>query len=119
PAPPPAPPMQFGPVHFEFNKAALSQSDRDTLDAAIRFLSQNPNARVDVVGHTDSLGTEAYNIRLGSRRAIAVRDYLIKHGVAANRITTSTRGESEPIADNGTAAGRAMNRRAVIVEVKP
>lgn len=117
--PPPAPPMQFGPVHFEFNKSAITKADRDTLDAAVRYLNQNPSARVDVIGHTDSLGTEAYNIRLGARRAVAVRTYLVRKGVAADRITTSTRGESEPIADNGTESGRAMNRRAVIVEIKP
>lgn len=122
PAPAPAPaaaPMRFGIVHFAFDKAQITAADRDTLDAAIRFLKANPNAKVEVTGHTDSIGTEAYNIRLGSRRAIAVRDYLVREGIATSRILTATRGESEPIADNGTVEGRAMNRRAVIVEVKP
>lgn len=111
--------MRFGPVHFEFDKAALTQADRDTLAVAVKFLTDNPTARIDVIGHTDNVGTEEYNIRLGSRRAMAVRAYLVNAGVAEGRITTSTRGEAEPIADNTTAEGRAMNRRAVIVEVRP
>lgn len=119
PAPAPRPAMRFGPVHFEFDKAALTQADRDTLAVAVKFLTDNPTARIDVIGHTDNVGTEEYNIRLGSRRAMAVRAYLVNAGVAEGRITTSTRGEAEPIADNTTAEGRAMNRRAVIVEVRP
>jgi len=67
---------------------------------------------VEVEGHTDSIGTELYNLGLGQRRAEVVKGYLVlRHQVEANRMTTVSYGESRPIADNRTAEGRALNRR--------
>ena len=66
---------------------------------------------VIVAGNTDSIGTDAYNMKLSRRRADAVRDYLIQHGIPATRITVEANGESKPVASNDTADGRAQNRR--------
>jgi outer membrane protein OmpA-like peptidoglycan-associated protein len=122
PAPPPPPPprplMTFSPVYFAFDQATLSRASRDTLDAVVRFMNANPSVHVQVVGHTDDRGSDDYNSRLGARRATAVKDYLVSRGIAAGRITTMTRGESEPAEGNDTAGGRAKNRRAVAVEVR-
>jgi OOP family OmpA-OmpF porin len=67
-----------------------------------------------VVGHTDSSGAEAYNQQLSERRAAAVVKYLESKGISAGRLTASGAGENEPIADNATAEGRALNRRVVL-----
>lgn len=64
-----------------------------------------------MVGHTDSKGTDAYNQRLSERRASAAAEYLISQGVSPQKVTSQGRGESEPVADNETDAGRAQNRR--------
>jgi OmpA-OmpF porin, OOP family len=71
---------------------------------------------VIAVGHTDSIGTDAYNLKLGQRRAESVKRYLVRQGVSADRVYTDTKGEREPVATNKTADGRARNRR-VVVEV--
>src|SRR5580765_797272 len=86
------------------------------LDEAIDTLKRNPSVRVEVDGHTDSVGTDAYNQKLSERRAKGVYDYLIEHGVSDSQITGSKGfGESQPIATNDTAEGRQQNRR---VELK-
>ena len=81
----------------------------------IAFLKENSDKRVDLEGHTDSIGTEQYNQGLSERRAASVKDYLTKRDVDAGRITTRGFGETKPIADNKTAEGRSKNRR---VEIK-
>ena len=70
---------------------------------------------VVVVGHTDSVGTDAYNMKLGDRRANAVKAYLISKGIEKSRVYSESKGEKQPIADNKTAVGRAKNRRVEIV----
>ncbi|MDA1080713.1 MAG: OmpA family protein, partial [Gemmatimonadetes bacterium] len=110
--------MTFAPIYFAFDKSVLTQTATDTLDAVVRFMNANPNAKIEVVGYTDNFGPNEYNTRLGARRAIAARDYIISKGIAGSRITTVTRGEDDPAADNTTAAGRAKNRRAVAVEIR-
>ena len=84
---------------------------------AVATLTANPDVRVTIEGHTDSIGTAEYNVALGDRRATIVRDYLVNRGVAAGRLQTVTFGEERPIADNGTPAGRALNRRAHIAVI--
>ena len=79
-----------------------------------RTLKEHPEVNVDVIGHTDWISTNAYNMKLSQARAETVKKYLITQGVAADRISVKWRGEEEPIADNNTAAGRATNRRAEI-----
>jgi len=73
-----------------------------------------PKLRIEVQGHTDSTGSERYNLQLSQRRAEAVREYLIAQGVAPGQVEARGYGEMQPIADNSTAEGRARNRRVVM-----
>jgi OOP family OmpA-OmpF porin len=81
-------------------------------------MREDPTLRVSVEGHTDSVGSDAYNMRLSERRAVSVRDYMIAEGIAADRITTRGLGKSHPVATNDTAEGRAENRRVEILPVR-
>ena len=117
PPPPPAAPayqFQLQMVHFRFDHSDLTRGAMDTLTSVANTLKANPGVNVDIVGHTDWIGTNAYNMRLSQARAETTRRYLIEQGVAADRITIRWRGEEEPIADNESTAGRAQNRRAEI-----
>lgn len=100
---------------FDTNKAELKPAGRMQLDELVNKLkSVSAIEQIDVVGHTDSRGSEKYNQALSERRADAVKAYLVEQGVAANKITSSGRGETDPVASNETASGRAMNRRVEI-----
>jgi OOP family OmpA-OmpF porin len=101
-------------VKFDFDKAVVKPQYRSEVEKAATFLSQHPGSTAVVEGHTDSRGADAYNQRLSERRANAVRDYLVSQfGIDSNRVTAVGYGESRPIADNNTDAGRAQNRRVV------
>lgn len=102
-------------VHFEFDKAILRPESEATLDAAVRILKDHPQLKVEVAGHTDAVGTEAYNLVLSKRRARVVYEYLVDNGINPQRLTTEGYGESEPIATNDTEEGRALNRRTELV----
>jgi outer membrane protein OmpA-like peptidoglycan-associated protein len=102
-------------VQFEFDKSDIRPDAGVILDEAASQLSQVPGARVSVEGHTDSSGSDAYNQSLSERRAASVKDYLVGKGVEGGRLTTAGYGESQPVADNATDEGRALNRR---VELK-
>ncbi len=114
-APPPPPPVKkkivLRSVHFDFDKSAIRPDAVPILNEAAETLKGEGGVAVIVEGHTDSVGTDAYNQKLSHRRADAVRQYLVKHGIAANRVTTEGFGESRPVASNDTADGRAQNRR--------
>jgi OOP family OmpA-OmpF porin len=100
---------------FDFDRAALRAEDKQRLDTAIAEMKNLPeDATIQVTGYTDSVGTEEYNRDLSMRRAQAAKDYLVSNGVAENRIVLSGMGESNPIASNDTAEGRAMNRRVEV-----
>lgn len=88
---------------------------RATLDRIAAVLAEKPETEILVLGHTDGVGSELYNMRLSIRRAEAVVEYLRTHGIALTRLQADGRGESEPVADNGTEAGRAKNRRVEII----
>ncbi|MDX1502188.1 MAG: OmpA family protein [Thermoanaerobaculia bacterium] len=107
-------------VRFGFDESTLSDEALDALDAfAVEIKAANENVFVEIQGHTDSIGNEDYNLRLGERRAEAVRRYLnLQHGFALHRMSAISYGESEPIADNGTREGRAQNRRVALVVLK-
>lgn len=115
PAPPPAPVTEtvvLKGVNFCFDCDTLSSEARQILDTnAMALINQRPNATFEVAGHTDAVGSDAYNQNLSERRAGSVRGYLVDQGVDASRMTAVGYGESQPVADNGTAAGRAENRR--------
>ena len=98
-------------VTFEFDSAKLTPSSTASLDDAVKILKRHSDLKVEIAGHTDSVGTDEYNLGLSQRRAQAVADYLIAHGANAGNIFVKGYGESEPVADNSTAAGRATNRR--------
>ena len=109
--------LMFEDVHFDFDRFNLRPEALTILDDAIAKLQSNPDLQVTIEGHCDSIGTIEYNLALGERRANAVRDYLVTRGIAAMRLRTVSYGEERPIADNGTAAGRAMNRRAHVAVI--
>jgi len=103
-------------VKFPTDSSALSAEAQARLtQTADRLKSENKNVYVEIQGHTDSLGDPNYNLRLGSERAEAVRRFLSKQGIALNRMSTISYGEDEPVAPNTNKAGRAQNRRVVLV----
>jgi len=104
-------------AHFAFDKSTLTAAAKDTLGQAVRILKEHPEASVEIQGHTDSVGTVAYNQALSERRANSVKEYLASQGIAESRITTRGFGKSQPTAENRTAEGRAENRRVVIIEI--
>ena len=103
-------------VKFGFDKAVLSDEAKAALDAfAAQLKAENKNVYIEVQGHTDNVGGELYNEKLGKQRAEAVEEYLAKQGIPLFRIESISYGESEPVADNKTREGRAQNRRVVLV----
>ena len=101
-------------VYFDNNSSELRPESYKDLDLAVDFLKAVPSASGIIEGHTDSIGSEAYNQQLSERRANAVRDYIVGKGIDASRLQARGLGESQPVADNSTADGRAQNRRVVL-----
>ena len=101
---------------FDFDKSVIKPAGKQALDELVAKLKGISIEVVIVVGHTDSIGTDAYNMKLGTRRAEAVKAYLISKGIEKSRVYTESKGERQPVADNKTVEGRAKNRR-VEVEV--
>lgn len=102
-------------VTFPVDSATIQPQFRNTLDQVADTLKQYPSTFIDIYGHTDSTGSDAYNQALSERRAMSVADYLTTRGVQSARIATRGFGETQPIASNDTEEGRAANRR---VEIK-
>jgi peptidoglycan-associated lipoprotein len=101
---------------FPVNKHELSKEAEEQLMAfAERLKGENKNVYLEIQGHTDATGDDAYNLRLGEQRAEAVRRYLNKQGVALNRMSTISYGPNEPVESNKTKEGRAKNRRVVVI----
>lgn len=101
-------------ISFAFNSYAIQPQFRPTLNEVAAILREYPSTYIDVYGHTDSVGTDAYNQTLSENRARSVADYLVSQGVQPARIATRGFGETQPIASNETDAGRAANRRVEI-----
>jgi OOP family OmpA-OmpF porin len=121
PAAPPAPPavaaskVTFAAdAFFDFDKAVLKPEGRAKLDDLVSKIRDVNLEVIIAVGHTDSIGTDAYNQRLSVRRAEAVKAYLVSKGIERNRVYTEGKGEKQPVADNRTREGRAKNRRVEI-----
>ncbi|HKE94006.1 MAG TPA: OmpA family protein, partial [Povalibacter sp.] len=100
--------------NFETNSANLMESSRPVLEAVAADLKAHPRLKVELEGHTDSVGAAAYNLNLSQRRADAVREFLIAQGVSPSQLTAMGYGETRPIATNDTPGGRAGNRRVVM-----
>ncbi len=117
PPPPPAAPavgtklISLEGTNFDFNKSTLTPVGTAKLDEAAKVLAENPSVTLNVEGHTDSVGSDAYNMGLSERRAKAVVAYLTGKGIDAARLSPTGYGESKPAATNDTADGRAKNRR--------
>ena len=99
---------------YDFNKSDLKPEGKATLDKIAKDLSKIKLEVIIAVGNTDSVGTDAYNMALGQRRAQSVKAYLVSKGVDGSRIYTESKGKSNPVACNATAEGRAKNRRTDI-----
>ncbi len=99
---------------FDFDKSVLRPDGRKSIDDAVAKLQGVDVEMVIATGHTDSVGSDAYNQKLSERRAGAVKDYLVSKGIPAAKITTIGKGESQPVATNKTAEGRQKNRRVDI-----
>ncbi|MGB3930397.1 MAG: OmpA family protein [Sphingobium sp.] len=102
-------------ITFAYDRADVQPQFQPTLNDVASVLAQYPKTYIDVLGHTDSDGTDAYNQTLSERRAQAVASYLVSRGVQSARIATRGYGETQPIASNATEEGKAANRR---VEIK-
>lgn len=134
PAPPPPPPVAPPPVKpapvvkktivlpgvtFAFNKADLLPGAQEILDReVVPELRADPNLQVLIEGHTDSVGSDEYNMKLSGQRAGAVWRYLVSKGIDSSRLQARGLGEAQPIASNDTAEGRAKNRRVELKEIE-
>jgi OOP family OmpA-OmpF porin len=99
---------------FDFDKAVLKKEGKAKLDDLVGKVKGINLEVIIAVGHTDSVGTDAYNQKLSVRRAEAVKAYLVSKGIEKNRVYTEGKGEKQPVADNKTKEGRAKNRRVEI-----
>lgn len=106
-------------VSFAVGRADIQPNFRPILDTFAQGMVRNPEARVRIIGHTDSTGSDAINNPLSINRAASVRDYLTARGVPVASIAIDGRGAREPVASNGTAEGRARNRRVEIFMAEP
>ena len=104
-------------VLFDVNSAVLKPGAYTEINRVSQVLVQYPQTTVQIAGHTDSTGSEEYNQKLSEERAMSVQNALISQGVAPSRLRTIGFGESQPVADNGTEAGRQLNRRVVVTIV--
>ncbi len=100
-------------ILFDFNKATIKPRSKPILDELAGYLKRNPKINLETQGHTDSVGSLEYNMKLSLNRAAAVKQYLVEHGIERSRLTTQGFGYTRPMASNATEAGRAQNRRVV------
>jgi outer membrane protein OmpA-like peptidoglycan-associated protein len=102
-------------VLFDFDQATLKPGAKEKLAKVSGILLAYPTLRMEVEGHTDSVGTDDYNLQLSQRRADAVRDYLVSNGIATTNVQSVGLGKASPVASNDTAAGRQQNRRVEMI----
>jgi len=107
-----------GNITFDTNQTRIRDPFYPVLDSVVKVANKFDKTALQVSGHTDSTGSDSYNQRLSEHRALSVKDYLAQRGVAPQRLTSVGYGESRPIADNGSDAGRSQNRR-VEIEMVP
>lgn len=107
-------PVRIEGASFDFDSAKLRPTADAKLQQVVDFANKYPHANMEVEGYTDNIGTEAYNQKLSERRAASVKAYLVKKGIAADRINATGFGEAKPVASNKTRDGRAQNRRVEV-----
>ena len=105
-------------INFDFDKSQIRGDGQSILQEDINLLKDNASLDVSIQGHTDSVGSPAYNKTLSVKRAKSVYNYLIQNGIPANRMTTVGLGESDPIVPNTNASNRALNRRVELHIIK-
>lgn len=98
-------------IRFDFDKATLTPTAQQNLDKIISIFKQYPDTNIGIFGYTDAKGADQYNLTLSEKRAKSVADYLSSNGINSNRFTIKGFGKADPIGDNNTDAGRALNRR--------
>jgi outer membrane protein OmpA-like peptidoglycan-associated protein len=101
-------------ILFDYDKATIRQESYSALQSIANIMKEYPNTTFHIEGHTDSRGSDAYNMKLSKERAASVMNYLTTIGMTANRLTSEGYGEARPVATNNTAAGRQQNRRVEI-----
>ncbi|AMO67932.1 OmpA/MotB [gamma proteobacterium BDW918] len=106
-------------VHFEFNKSRLMLDSQTVLDKVAESLANEPDVNIIIMGHTDSVGSDAYNLKLSQSRAESVVRYLTRKGISESRQKAKGYGESRPVADNSTDEGRERNRRVELQVISP
>jgi outer membrane protein OmpA-like peptidoglycan-associated protein len=111
--------LTLGDVLFDSGQATLKPGAASTIDRLAAFLSRAPDRSVAIEGHTDSVGTESYNLSLSENRANAVKAALVTKGIPADRVITVGKGEGQPVASNDNSAGRQQNRRVEIIVSNP
>ena len=100
-------------IHFAFDQSVLTDSARTILDQKVALFRANPGMSIVMIGYTDLIGTDTYNMALGTRRALAAKAYIVEHGVDASRIVIESKGERQPLTEAPGVQGQAPNRRAI------
>jgi peptidoglycan-associated lipoprotein len=106
------------PVYFDFDKYDIRQDAKATLDEHVKYLKANMDVNIQLEGHCDERGSEEYNLALGERRALAVRDFLVNKGISSSRFTFISYGEERPVDPRHNETAWALNRRAEFVMYK-
>lgn len=103
--------FKFHPIYFDFDKAEIREEYKPFLLSIIKVINGHSDLRVKVTGHTDAVGSDAYNVQLSERRAEAIIAFFVQNGMARNRIVVDFKGEREPASDNQSEEGKQLNRR--------
>jgi peptidoglycan-associated lipoprotein len=106
-------------VYFDFDKSTVKSSERTKVEAVADHLRGNATHKLKVEGHCDERGTEGYNLALGERRALAVREYLVRLGIGADRLYTISFGEARPAVDGHSESAWSQNRRGEFILLTP
>ncbi|MEM1325192.1 MAG: OmpA family protein [Bacteroidota bacterium] len=102
-------------IYFEYDKAVIKAESIEVIESVYTVLKENPKFRLSIEGHTDSHGSSSYNQQLSTLRAAAIKQYLLKKGIADNRLSSKGFGETKPAQSNDTEEGRKQNRRVEFV----
>ena len=107
--------VQLVNIQFEFNSTALTGDSQEGVDMLASFLENHPEIQVELAGHTDNVGADAYNLKLSEERAEVVRQALVEKGIAESRLTAKGYGSTRPLVPNDSDEHRAINRRTEMI----